>query len=96
MPGGVREASFSQDFIKMQVVEGLIPIESASKEVEVQFYYDKNNLQRVQGILCSWGTDSLPKWLGKLYQKGNHNVLCRNVRFKEENGCSSTQIIMSK
>ena len=92
---GVKEGSFSQDFIKMQVVEGRMPIESASKEVEVQFYYDKNSLQRVQGILCSWGTDSLPK-LGKLYQKANLNVLCRSVRFKEGNSCPSPEVILSK
>ena len=92
---GVKEGSFSQDFIKMQVVEGQMPIESASKEVEVQFYYDKNSLQRVQGILCSWGTDSLPK-LGKLYQKANLNVLCRSVRFKEGNSCPSPEVILSK
>ena len=92
---GVKEGSFSQDFIEMQVVEGQIPIESDSKEVEVQFYYDKNSLQRVQDILSSWGTDSLPK-LGKLYQKANLNVLCRSVRFKEGNKCPSPDATLSK
>jgi radical SAM superfamily enzyme YgiQ (UPF0313 family) len=92
---GVKEGSFSRDFIKIQVVQGQIPIESDSKEVEVQFYYDKNNLQRVQDILSSWGTDSLPK-LGKLYQKANLNVLCRSVRFKEGDRHPSPEVALNR
>ena len=92
---GVKEGNFSLDFIKTQVVEGQAPLEPASKEVGLQFFYDKNSLQRVQGLLSSWGTHSLPS-LGKLYQKANLNVLNRRVRFKEGSGHPASEAILNK
>ena len=88
---GVKEGNFSLNFIKSQAVEGQVP-EQASGEVEIQFFYDENSLQRVQGILSSWGTNSTPK-LGKLFQKANLNVLDRRARFKEVNEYPASQTV---
>ena len=91
---GVKEGKFSFNFIKTQEVEGQLPIEMNSKDVEVQFFYDESGRQRVQGLLSSWGTHSLPN-LGKLYQKANLNVLNRRVRFKEANMYPSSEVALN-